>query len=139
MCNIFRKHTVLLAIFMALAVSVMAQTVTPKPFTGNKGFRKWSVGINAGALYPSLAIGGSNDFTNPRIGLGYGANLKYQFTHYFAVQGDFLRGNVKGNQDEKLSDGSVAYPNYRGVKSFETDINWAGSISGVLLLVILTG
>lgn len=133
MCNIFKKHTVLLAIFMALAVSVGAQTViTPKPFTGNKGFRKWSVGINAGVLYPSLAIGGSNDFTNPRMGLGYGANLKYQFTHYFAVQADFLRGKVKGNQDEKLSDGSIPYPNFRGVKSFETEINWAGSISGVV-------
>lgn len=99
-----------------------------EPFKGSKQFRKFSIGVNAGVLSPSVVIGGSNDFTNPQSSLGYGANLRYQLTHYFALQADFLRGNLKGNQDKNIADGGP--PVLRPVKSFNTELHWAGSING---------
>src|SRR5205085_6767207 len=97
MCNIYKKHSALLAMFMALTISVCAQTYTDtiKPFSGTKGFRTWSFGINAGALYPAVAIGGSNNFTNPKATIGYGIDIKYQWTHWFALQLDAIRGKLK--------------------------------------------
>lgn len=94
MCNIFKKPLALTAIFLALTISVCAQTYTDtiKPFSGSAAFRKFSFGINAGVLYPAVVTGGYNDYLNREISLGYGANLKYQLTHWFALQADFLRG-----------------------------------------------
>jgi OOP family OmpA-OmpF porin len=141
MCNIFKKQSALLAIFMALAISVSAQTYTDtiKPFSGKKGFRTWSIGINGGVLYPAVAFGGSNNFTNPEITIGYGANIKYQVAHWLAFQFDFLRGKLKGNQDNKLDKvgpltPGPAFPTYRNVKEFETSLHAAMSLNAVFTL-----
>ena len=141
MCNIYKKHSALLAIFMALAIAVSAQTYTDtiKPFSGKKGFRLWSIGINGGVLYPAVAFGGSNNFTNPQVTIGYGANIKYQAAHWLAFQLDFLRGKLKGNQDHALDPISgqqptAAFPTYRSVKSFETDLHAALSLNAVFTL-----
>ena len=87
------KQTALSVLLFASTASVFAQTkettyTTVKPFTGSKEFRKFSVGLNVGLLSPSVVIGGSNDFINPQLSLGYGANVRYQFNHYLAVQAD---------------------------------------------------
>jgi outer membrane protein OmpA-like peptidoglycan-associated protein len=146
MCNIFKKHSALLAIFMALIISASAQMVsaqtysdTIKPFSGTKGFRQWSVGINAGILRPSLIIGGTNQFSKNLITLGYGLDIKYQVAHWFAFQLDAIRGKLKGNQDRNLDDlpglpGTAPFPNFRSVKSFVTQIHYAASLSGVFTL-----
>ena len=142
MCNINKKHTALLAIFMALTISVSAQTYTDtiKPFSGRNQFRTWSIGINVGALYSMVAIGGSNNFSTNPVDLGFGVNLKYQVTHWSALQLDIISGKLIGNQDNKLLDPSVsgalppAFPNYRNVKSFETFLHYAASLSGVFTL-----
>ena len=136
MCNIFKKHAALLAIFMALTISVSAQMSadTIKPFSGTKGFRQWSVGINAGVLRPTLIIGGSNNFSKNKITIGYGINVKYQWSHWFALQLDAFRGKLKGNQDNLLDDGSTPFPIYRNIKEFETEIHYAASLSGVFTL-----
>src|SRR5437868_14486840 len=104
MCNIYKKHTALLAIFMVITFSVFAQayTDTIRPFSRTKPFRTWSIGINAGALRPSLAIGGSNNFTKNLFTLGYGIDIKYQVRHWFAFELDAIRGKLKGNQDRAL-------------------------------------
>ncbi|MEO6731762.1 MAG: DUF6089 family protein [Ferruginibacter sp.] len=127
------KQIALSVLLFACTASVFAQETTyttVKPFTGSKEFRKFSVGLNAGALSPSIVIGGSNDFVNPQIALGYGANVRYQFNHYLAVQADFLKGKLKGNQDGKYGNGQPATD--RIIRSFETDLKWAGSLSGQL-------
>jgi opacity protein-like surface antigen len=97
-----------------------------QPFKGSKQFRKLSVGVNAGVMSPSVVIGGSNDFTNPQSGFGYGANLRYQLTHYFALQADVVRGTLRGNQDKEING---LPPGSRPVESFNTDLHWAGSIN----------
>lgn len=140
MCNIFKKHSALLAIFMAFTISVCAQTYTDSvaPFSGKKAFRTWSIGINAGAIYPAVAFGGSNNFTNPQVSLGYGVNIKTQVAHWLAFQLDFLRGKLKGNQDNELNNDLgtpvAAFPTYRNVKEFETEIHAALSLNTVFTL-----
>ncbi len=136
MCYINKKQIALVAFFLGLLFPVFAQQNTMsttststssdiKPFSGSKDFRKFSIGINAGLLNPSVIFGGSNDFSKPKYTLGYGANIRYQLNHYLGIQGDFLLGNLEGGQTDKLAAG-------RPVSSFKTDINWAGSLSGVV-------
>ncbi|MEO6135545.1 MAG: DUF6089 family protein [Ginsengibacter sp.] len=96
------------------------------PFTGTSQFKKFSIGINAGALRASVITGGPNDFTKPLYTLGYGGNLKYQFTHRFALQADVLLGKLKGNNDNP-----TGAPN-RPISNFETNLNYAASLNGVL-------
>ena len=137
MCNIFKKHSALFAIFMVLTFSVSAQTYTDtiKPFSGSAGFRKWSIGINAGAFYPAVAIGGSNDFQTPQVTLGFGGNIKYQMAHWFALQLDVIHGKLKGNNtDDALANGQIPFPSVRPVGKFETALHYAASLSGVFTL-----
>lgn len=141
MQRLFWKQTALSVLIFASAVPVFAQTTTTttttttyntvKPFSGGKEFRRFSVGLNAGVLSPSVVIGGSNDFSNPQLDLGYGANIRYQITHYLAVQADFLRGHLKGNQADELGTGAPV-GNSRPVQSFKTNLDYAASLSGQL-------
>src|SRR3982751_6317844 len=98
MQRLYWKKTAMSVLLCAATFCVFAQSATTtyntvKPFTGSKEFRKFSIGVNVGALTPNIVFGGTNDFTKPQIGIGYGANLRYQFNHYFALQADFLRGD----------------------------------------------
>jgi len=104
-------------------------TNTVKPFSGSKDFTKFSVGINAGALRSSVAIGGSNDYTKNLFRFGYGINLKYQFTHSIAAQADFTRGTLQGNQSKKQGTDSLNLD--KPISSFNTDLNLAGSLSAL--------
>ncbi|MEO6636667.1 MAG: DUF6089 family protein [Ginsengibacter sp.] len=128
MFKIISKQIAVLAIFTALCLPVCAQTQTYNdvaPFTGSKALRKFSIGINGGITNPSIIFGGSNDFANPKYNFGYGANLRYQFNHYLAVQGDFLLAKLTGDQDDPFG---VNRPVY----AFRTDIDWVGTLSGVI-------
>ena len=127
------KQTALSVLLFASTASVFAQTTgttytTVKPFTGSKEFRKFSVGVNVGALAPSVIIGGSNDFTKSKINLGYGANVRYQINHYLAIQADYLGGTLKGDNSKKLGNGQPATG--RAVSSFKTKLKYAVSLSG---------
>ncbi len=104
--------------------------IPPPLFTGTQGFRTWSVGLNVGGLAPFAATGGNNDFSNWVIKLGYGGNVKYQVSHRFGVQLDFVRGLLEAN-NERLWAGA---PPVSPFKSFKTQINWATSLSGVVTL-----
>ncbi len=131
MSYINSKQITILALFLGLFFPVFAQQKQVyndiKPFSGSSQFRKFSIGINAGVLNPSVIFGGSNDFAKPQYTLGYGANIRYQLNHYLGIQGDFLAGTLKGNQDNKYGPG-------RPVSSFNTKLKWAGSLSGVVTL-----
>ena len=121
----FKKLTITGSLMFASLV-MFAQA----PFTGTSQFKKFSIGVNAGALRPSIITGGPNDYTKPLYSFGYGANLKYQFTHRFAIQADFLKGNVKGDNSKDYSTGAPATD--RDNSSFDTDISYAVSLGGVL-------
>ncbi len=120
----FITKTTLTAVLLLGAITMFAQT----PFSGSQDFRKFSIGINAGALTPSVITGGSNDYTKSKYTLGYGANLKYQFTHYFALQANFLKGKLEGDNTRKLSNGNLpADPNAK----FSTDLKYAIDLAAV--------
>ncbi len=101
----FIKKTLLTANVLFWSLTMFAQA----PFTGSSQFRKFSVGINAGALRPSIVTGGPNDFTKPLYTFGYGANIKYQLTHYFALQVDGSRGDIKGNNTKNYPGRRAGY------------------------------
>jgi OOP family OmpA-OmpF porin len=96
-----------------------------KVFGGRAQYRTWSLGLNAGVMSPVTVLGGSNDFTNWDIRLGYGATLRKQFGHAFGIELGFLRGDLEGNNEDAV--GGVQ--NNR--KSFETEYAYSGSIMGV--------
>ena len=102
----------------------------PDLFSGTKVFRTWSIGLNAGMLAPFSAAGGKNDFSKWVPQLGYGAYIKYQASHTIGLQLDVIRGTLKGNND-KLWAGA---PPVGDLASFETNVNWASSLSAVFVL-----
>ena len=105
-------------------------TVAPPLFSGNSGFRTWSVGLQAGAMMPFAAFGGKTDFSKGLPRLEYGGYIKYQATHTIGIQLDILRGTLEGNND-KLWAGAPPISPYT---SFKTDVHWAASLSGVVTL-----
>lgn len=128
----------IIAIMLASAGTMNAQEnqasttteINPPLFSGNNGFRKWSFGLNVGALVPFAAVGGRTDFSKWVPKLGYGASIKYQASHAFGIQLDGVMGDLAGNND-RLVNGQVPVSPYR---SFVTKMNWAASLSGVITL-----
>ena len=134
----FIKGLCLFTFSMLLAKEDIAQDSTyrtnavtaPPLFTGNEGFRTWSIGLHAGVLAPFSAFGGRNDFSNWKSTLGYGLYIKKQISHTLGIQADFLKGTLKANNDKLWA----GVPPPGPYKSFETDIHWAASLSGVVTL-----
>jgi hypothetical protein len=56
--------------------STRSSSILPPPlFTGNDGFRQWSIGLHAGTLMPFSAYGGKTAFSNGLSKLEYGGYL----------------------------------------------------------------
>jgi OOP family OmpA-OmpF porin len=111
---------------LASAQDSTATSSSAKVFGGRGQYRTWSVGVNGGVLSPFLAIGGSNDFTNADVNLGYGVSLKKQLGHAFGLEGNIFRGKVSGTNKD-FTGGSQF-----GVREFETQIGYAADIRGVV-------
>ncbi|HYK77721.1 MAG TPA: OmpA family protein [Daejeonella sp.] len=129
------KKAVVLSLVFVLGIAAVseaqdttktAMSSTAKIFGGRGQYRTWSVGVNAGVLAPAVFIGGSNDFTNWDVNLGYGATIRKQLAHSFGIELGGFRGKLSGNNSE--APGGVA--NDR--RSFKTDFGWAGTIMGVI-------
>src|SRR5690242_18545649 len=75
------------------ATMAMADTATTaKVFGGRAQYNTWSVGLNVGLTSQTLATGGSNDYSDKKISLGYGLSVRNQLAHSFALQFDFRGG-----------------------------------------------
>ena len=74
--------------------------IAPPLFSGNEGFRTWSIGVHAGVMAPFSPFGGRNDFSNWQSSLGYGVYIKKQISHTLGIQADFLRVALKDNKDK---------------------------------------
>lgn len=101
---------------------------SPVPFSKASAYRTTSFGINGGILAPAMVIGGRNDFTNWETSIGYGGYIKQQLWHNFGIQGDFFRGTLKADNENTLGNGAPLVSPY---KSYETEIKYAGSLSGI--------
>ncbi|MFC0515401.1 OmpA family protein [Mucilaginibacter angelicae] len=108
------------------ATTTSSETSTAKVFGGLGQYRKFSIGINGGATSQSLATGGSTDFQNKKISLGYGISLKEQLAHSFALQLDLNGGKIKGENPVS------AAGTYRDTYvSYDTKF-WQASLSAVV-------
>src|SRR5690606_3330898 len=95
----------LAASFVALlGVTTLAEAQetasSAKVFGGRGQYRTWSIGVNAGVLSPFIATGGSNDFSNFDVNLGYGISLRKQLGHAFGLEGNVFRGKVSGTNKD---------------------------------------
>ncbi|MES2374323.1 MAG: OmpA family protein [Bacteroidota bacterium] len=131
MQHLFKRMS-LFAVVGLCAISSFAQdslgysAKSPRLFSGTSGYRTWSIGITGGALIPALAIGGRNDFNKWKPTLGYGAYIKNQLSHRFGLQLEFLKGTVSAESTES--------PAINPYKSFNTDLNWSGALTGIFTL-----
>ncbi len=111
---------------LATAQDSTATTSSAKVFGGRGQYRTWSIGVNAGVLSPFLVIGGSNDFTNQDVNLGYGVSLKKQLGHAFGLEGNIFRGKVSGTNSDAVGGSQF------GVREFETKIGYSADLRGVV-------
>jgi OOP family OmpA-OmpF porin len=111
---------------LASAQDSTSTSTSAKVFGGRGQYRTWSIGVNAGVLSPFVAIGGSNDFKNADVNLGYGVSLKKQLGHAFGLEGNIFRGKVSGTNKD-MPGGQQG-----GITNFETQIGYAADIRGVV-------
>lgn len=110
---------------LAHAQDAPATSSSAKVFGGRAQYRTWSLGVNAGVLAPVTLTGGSNDFTNWDVNLGYGLSLRKQLGHAFSLEGNIFRGKLSATNKDAV--GGVK----NGTKEFETDIQYAVDLRGV--------
>jgi len=111
---------------LASAQDSTSTSTSAKVFGGRGQYRTWSIGVNAGVLSPFVAIGGSNDFKNADVNLGYGISLKKQLGHAFGLEGNIFRGKVSGTNKD------MPGGQQNGITNFETQIGYAADIRGVV-------
>ncbi|WP_345949391.1 OmpA family protein [Mucilaginibacter sp. PAMB04274] len=105
------------------ASTTTTSTGTAKVFGGRGQYNTWSFGLNAGAVSPVTAIGGTHDYTDYVVSLGYGASLKWQLAHSFALQLDANGGKVAGNNNSAIGGARD------GFRSYDSRF-WQGTLSG---------
>jgi len=120
--QLFKTLPVALA---ALFIGGAAQA-QEQPAATTTQFSTWSVGVNAGVLSPISPLGGKNDFSNWNSSFGYGIFVKKQFTPYFSLRLDGMRGKLKGDNSEAYDSGVTVSG---GNSAFETDLSYAGSLN----------
>lgn len=116
------KKAVTLSLATAFAVATTNAQETSSSatvFGGAKQYRTWSIGVNAGVLSPIIPFG-TNDYNEWDMNLGYGLFIKKQLAPSFALKLDAHRGTLSGEN------------NATPAASFETDLNWAASLKGVV-------
>lgn len=110
---------------LANAQDAPATSSSAKVFGGRAQYRTWSLGVNAGVLAPVVVTGGSNDFTNWDVNLGYGVSLRKQLGHAFGLEGNIFRGKLSATNKDAV--GGVR----NGTKEFETEVQYAADLRGV--------
>lgn len=117
---------------LASAQDSTATSSSAKVFGGRGQYRTWTIGVNGGVLSPFLAIGGSNDFTNMDVNLGYGVSVKKQLGHAFGIEGNLFRGKISGTNKDAANGVQYTEQGMGGVREFETQLGYAADIRGVV-------
>lgn len=105
---------------LASAQDAPATSSSAKVFGGRAQYRTWSLGVNAGVLAPVVLTGGSNDYSNWDVNLGYGISLRKQLGHAFGLEGNIFRGKLSGHNEKAGNQGK-----------FETELQYAVDLRGV--------
>lgn len=121
-----KKAALACTLVAAIGYADVANAQEPaKVFGGRSQYRTWSIGVNAGALSPAVVIGGLRDNSHPEITLGYGANIRKQFSPHFSMQADFLRGSLEASGEP-----SEVNDNWQYGGAYKTDLNWQTGLTG---------
>jgi len=121
-----KKAALACTLVAAIGYADVANAQEPaKVFGGRSQYRTWSIGVNAGALSPAVVIGGLRDNSHPEITLGYGANIRKQFSPHFSMQADFLRGSLEASGEPSEVNGNWQYG-----EPYKTDLNWQTGLTG---------
>ena len=112
------------ALFIGGAAQAQEQPVS----NAAQQFSTWSIGVNAGVLTPTSPLGGHNDFSENKSNFGYGLYIKKQFTPYFSLRLDGIRGKLKGDNSKSFNDGKGPAI-IGGNSAFKTDLNYAASLN----------
>ncbi|MNW78691.1 Outer membrane porin F precursor [compost metagenome] len=107
---------------LASAQDAPATSSSAKVFGGRSQYRTWSLGVNAGVIAPVVVTGGTNDYSNWDVNLGYGISLRKQLGHAFGLEGNIFRGKASGHNEK------AGRPN----EKFETEIQYAVDLRGVV-------
>lgn len=114
---------------LAVSTTCFAQNTSSDTI---QNFRTFSVAVNGGMLthWTPFNRTTNGDYRTPRQTAGFGFNVKKQILNDFGLQADFLFGKVKGDNL------NVVYIEGAGKSDsgYETNINWAGSISAFLTI-----
>ncbi|MBP6335228.1 MAG: OmpA family protein [Bacteroidia bacterium] len=83
-------------------------------------FRTWDIGIHGGLMIPNTDIT-TTDFNAPNLitQIGYGLSITKFLSHSFAIQGQVMRGSLKGDEENTGSNSKY---------NFESTIDYAASI-----------
>lgn len=128
------KKVVAGSLFTMAAVAASAQDTTSTStsaatmFGGRAQYRTWSIGVTGGVLSP-VAPFGTNDYNDWDANFGYGLFIKKQLAPSFGLKLDAHRGKLSGSFDTQ--DGRLVRPAGMA-ESFETDLNYAVSLKGVV-------
>lgn len=141
------KKTVALSLASAFAVAANAQdstmtatTSSAKMFGGSKQYRTWTVGVNVGAAFPSLIIGGRNDFganftklSDNTPGLYYGLSVRKQLTNLIGAQFNAYRGSVTSyNKNEGVR---ISKYSNELISTAKTEVAYDINLSGVVTIL----
>jgi len=107
---------------LASAQDAPATSSSAKVFGGRSQYRTWSLGVNGGVIAPVVVTGGTNDYSNWDVNLGYGISLRKQLGHAFGLEGNIFRGKASGHNEK------AGRPN----EKFETEIQYAVDLRGVV-------
>ena len=120
------KQQLLKTLPVAFAALFIGGAVQAQDATPSQQFSTWSIGVNAGILSPISPLGGKNDFSNWKSDLGYGLYVKKQFTPYFSLRLDGIRGKLKADNSKAYESGLTVTG---GNSAFETNLSYAGSLN----------
>jgi OOP family OmpA-OmpF porin len=117
--------------FMVTVTALIFSLGAQAQVSSSSTLKTWSIGVNAGGLTPISPLGGKNDFSNNKTDLGYGLYVKKQFTPYFSLRLDGVRGKLKADNAEPFESGST---NTSPISAFKTQLEYAASLNAVINL-----
>jgi len=89
-------------------------------------FRTWDIGIHGGLMIPNTDLT-TTDFNAPNLitQIGYGLSVTKFLSHSFALQGQFMRGKLKGDEENTGSNDKY---------NFESTIDYSANLNAYFQL-----
>jgi len=104
----------------AMAQADVSQPAAKKSLPKTSDYRNWTIGLHGGLTYANTDIP-TSDFSQRKP--AFGARLTKNFTHNFALQGNFITGKIAGEDKDY---------------TFENTLNWEATLNAVFTIGNIT-